>query len=487
MAFEGSSKRYKCWECQRDYTWFALMDRDMISAEPDTRTAAASSSWEIIEVGKGSGRHHQGTASQGKEVPMRFPPAQEDQEKYRACKVCVDCVLKDRIKQWDQRPAHLRAEIPDWATPQGVRRDLKMRNKGRLWNMAGQHINAAKLEIKDGSGLESGLKGHRRKKAIMDRAYLLAQALLNSLRSGSLLAAFRAAGSRMLEDNETGLHYLNAYEEAMLDEDDESAQNCLDCAEAEMAMTTDYQTCSEYGAQQAEMLKALDFIDAYGEGLRIYNVCRAKTRYNSKQDKMCSCGLAFPNKLWKKKFPDKPSSWRFVCEVDWTALIEAQLKAPDDKLLRGWVEDMHKEYGEPEAWPKIGCRSEFKAYKKGFSMVAEIKCPDGRWTAFSADRLPPQLDDEIKRVQAAFYLAGKKLNAEELRDIIPVSFPMTNRCKGFPFIAYYPVEDWDEQQLPRFSQKSWCKLAMMTAKKDMKNLHQCFEVAKKISDALSSL
>ena len=120
-------------------------------------------------------------------------------------------------------------------------------------------------------------------------------------------------------------------------------------------------------------------------------------------------------------------------------------------------------------------------------MVAEIKCPDGQWTAFSADRLPQQLDDEIKKAQAAFYLAGRKLNAEELKDIIPVSFPMTNRCKGFPFIAYYPREEWDEQGLPRFSAKSWCKLAMMTTEKDMTNLHQCFEVAEKIEKALSCL
>ena len=98
-----------------------------------------------------------------------------------------------------------------------------------------------------------------------------------------------------------------------------------------------------------------------------------------------------------------------------------------------------------------------------------------------------QHGEQPQKVQAAFFLAGRKLDADELKDIIPVSFPMTNRCKGFPFIAYYPIEEWDEQQLPRFSQKSWCKLAMMTAEKDMTNLHQCFEVAKKISDTPACL
>ena len=107
----------------------------------------------------------------------------------------------------------------------------------------------------------------------------------------------------MVEDSEVGQTYVEAYNRAMLDESDEEAQNCLDNAETEMAMTTNYQTCNEYGVQQTRMLKALDFIDAYGEGLRLYNVCRAKTKYDLKKDKMCSCGLAFPAKLWTKKTP----------------------------------------------------------------------------------------------------------------------------------------------------------------------------------------
>ena len=360
-----------------------------------------------------------------------------------------------------------------------------MANKGRLWNSAGQHINKAKQEIKEGRGLEASLKGHRKKKPIMDRAHLLAQALLNSLQSGNLLAAFSAAGKRMKEDDEIGQQYIQAYDEAMLDEDDERKHICLDNVESEMAQTTDYQTCSEYGEKQPAMLKALDFIDAYGEGLRLYNVCRAKTRYNLQKGKHCSCSLAFPSKLWAKKFPDQPHRWKYRCEVNWAALIEAQLNAPEDKLLKSWVDDMHREYGEVPKLPKIGCGSDFVPWSKGLSMVAEVKCPDGVWAAFSADRLPPQLDDEIKKAQAAFYMAGRKLSEAELLDIIPVSFPMTNHLKGFPFIASYPVDEWEEQQLPCFTTKSWCKLAMMTAEKDMANLHQCFEVAKKISDATS--
>ena len=39
----------------------------------------------------------------------------------------------------------------------------------------------------------------------------------------------------------------------MLNEDDERKQIRLDSAEAEMAQTTDYQTCSQYGEKQAQL------------------------------------------------------------------------------------------------------------------------------------------------------------------------------------------------------------------------------------------
>ena len=146
---------------------------------------------------------------------------------------------------------------------------------------------------------------------------------------------------------------MEAYNRAMAEESDEEAQNELENAEKEMAMATDYQACAKYGAQQTKMLKALDFIDAYGEGLRLYNVCRAKTRYDHKKDKMCSCGLAFPAKLWTKKFPERPWSWKLVCKVDWQQLIKAQLELPDDEQLKSWVEDMRREYGEKRSGPRL--------------------------------------------------------------------------------------------------------------------------------------
>ena len=54
-----------------------------------------------------------------------------DQHASGASRVCASCELKMRIQEWDLRPAAFRESKPDYATSQGVRRDMKMANKGR--------------------------------------------------------------------------------------------------------------------------------------------------------------------------------------------------------------------------------------------------------------------------------------------------------------------------------------------------------------------
>ena len=51
--------------------------------------------------------------------------------------------------------------------------------------------------------------------------------------------------------------------------------------------------------------KALDFIDSRGPSLRIFNVCRARARYDARLGNHCSCGFAFPNKLWHRPNKNK--------------------------------------------------------------------------------------------------------------------------------------------------------------------------------------
>ena len=68
-----------------------------------------------------------------------------------------------------------------------------------------------------------------------------------------------------------------------------------------------------------------DFMDTFGPDIRVYNVCRAKTGYDQSTGCACSCGLAFPNKLWLQ--PD-PNTWKFKCKLDWRNLVKAQAANP---------------------------------------------------------------------------------------------------------------------------------------------------------------
>ena len=145
---------------------------------------------------------------------------------------------------------------------------------------------------------------------------------------------------------------------------------------------------------------------------------------------------------------------------------------------------MTLKFGEDwRAWPKIGCGAKFVPYKKGKSRAIELKLDDGTWEAFLADRLPKNLDDEIKRVHADFYKAAEKCTAAELIETIPVTFPMTHLFKEFPGIAKYPVDQWEREGELVLDQAGWCKICLKIAEKDMTNLGMIFETAQKISQA----
>ena len=111
-------------------------------------------------------------------------------------------------------------------------------------------------------------------------------------------------------------------------------------------------------------------------------------------------------------------------------------------------------------------------------MVVEVKTPIG-YMAFATDRLPPILDDEIKKVHADFYKAAQYLTPQELMDAHPMSFPATQSHTS-SCVARYPVDDWEASGCPKFSTMSWCKLAMKVAEKDYTSLSKLFEVADKL-------
>eukprot|EP00975_Prorocentrum_lima_P040708 8545731-Prorocentrum_lima.AAC.1 len=88
--------------------------------------------------------------------------------------------------------------------------------------------------------------------------------------------AFGSAGFRMEKFNK-GFDDLDALYQTTLANPSVQSMREYDRAEAEFFRLSDYQACAEFGRQQAEYLKSLDFMDILTDKIRIYNVCRAKT------------------------------------------------------------------------------------------------------------------------------------------------------------------------------------------------------------------
>ena len=129
--------------------------------------------------------------------------------------------------------------------------------------------------------------------------------------------------------------------------------------------------------------------------------------------------------------------------------------------LRQWTTSMCEQHGSDyKLWPRIECGARFSPFKRGESQVAELRLEDGSWTAFSAERMPHILDDEIKKAHAEFYKASTFLCADDLQDIIPITFPMTHVLTGPDFvgIAKYPIDDWVASGEPKITSAGWANM-----------------------------
>ena len=177
--------------------------------------------------------------------------------------------------------------------------------------------------------------------------------------------------------------------------------------------------------------------------------------------------------------------WRFYCNVDWSKLVSAAESCREAKNnpLKKWTMHLCMKYGEDfSRWPAHGCGAKFTPWKRGESQVAELRLDDGTWTAFSADRMPTELDDEIKRVHAEFFKASQFVTPDDLKYVIPMTFPMTNVLEGDDFvgIARYPIDQWMANGEPKITVTGWIKLCIKIATKDTMNLDSVLKVGEKL-------
>ena len=438
MAFEPSTRLYACAACDGRFRFFKLMDVNRLRAGGDEE------------------------------------PEEKDGER-TTHRVCAGCELQIRLEEWAIMTPESREGDPDYATEKRVHLDMKRRNKGRAWNAQAGAMQKAKQEIIQ-EDEKKELTAKRRKRAVLERARRLAEAVLNAFKSGGMLKCLSTAGERISAREELFRNWDNAYDAFVNDPTNvEKREECERCEQA-YEEAGDYTTMAEAGDMQSAYLKALDFADILAPGLRIFNVCRARTAYDDKGCS-CSCGLAFPAKMWRKL----EGRWKFTCNVDWTPLVKEAEKCPEDMMLNGWVTDLKGKYGEDlTQWPKIGCGNGFVPWKKGASMVVEVQLADKSWTSFMSERLPQELDDEIKKHYAAFYKAAEGLTPEDLQEAIPMGFPMTHLLDEFPCLARYPIDEWEKSGAPMMTVKSWCKLCMRVARNNLSSLESIFELAQKI-------
>ena len=110
-------------------------------------------------------------------------------------------------------------------------------------------------------------------------------------------------------------------------------------------------------------------------------------------------------------------------------------------------------------------------------MVAQVEISPGIWESFLCERPPPKLLDMIMGCKLKFYEASKRLEASEIADLIPLTFPATNVLDQdlFPGVARFPVDRWEAEGRPYWSVASWMAFCMKICMGDMVNLGAVFE------------
>ena len=149
----------------------------------------------------------------------------------------------------------------------------------------------------------------------------------------------------------------------------------------------------------------------------------------------------------------------------------AKLKVKQPKMYETVKEAM----GDiPEAlWTKHTpcCGAKFVPWACGASMVVELNF-GGERHAILAERLPKELDDEIKHVLCEWHRAESRVTVEEIRAAIPCVLPETNLCQDCPVpgIAKFDFKKWRSEGKPTLLAAGWIAICKVIANKDKFNL-----------------
>ena len=116
-----------------------------------------------------------------------------------------------------------------------------------------------------------------------------------------------------------------------------------------------------------------------------------------------------------------PSLWGRSCSNMWHCEIDKS----------AWEAYTHFPYN---AVAHVGCRARYKPFDAGNSIVCEIGA-NGCEYFIMADLIPYVLDQEIKKVQAAWEQACLLITPHELKNNFPIFFPKNHIVDGLPLLG----------------------------------------------------
>ena len=157
--------------------------------------------------------------------------------------------------------------------------------------------------------------------------------------------------------------------------------------------------------------------------------------------------------------PTYEGRWRFKCEL---MPEKIKVKQPQQyeviKKAMGNIPD--------EKWNTYTplCGARFVPWAKGSSKVLELKVQD-EYFAILADRMPTELDDEIKKVQYEWQVACGRTTAAQIRQHIPMALPKCHAVQGcmVPGISKFDFTQWKRDGCPTLMAAGWIALAKAIA------------------------
>ena len=108
----------------------------------------------------------------------------------------------------------------------------------------------------------------------------------------------------------------------------------------------------------------------------------------------------------------------------------------------------------------VGLRS----LKYGASKLVELTINESTHATL-AERMPAQLDDDIKKMQFAFHKACGRTTAQQIMEAIPLCLPKANLCLGCPIpgVSKFDFVTWNKERCPTMLRAGWIALIKIIA------------------------